>query len=105
MNIQTNIAPDYTYWRNALAGQFGAVHDGDPQPGFYRKRTGKAAGYVPVAIWEQDGRVLALVDGKEADAAEIWTYVCQYPILEEWYRARMIGQPWPDEDVAVTASL
>lgn len=96
---------DYSYWQNALAGDFGAVHDGDPQPGFYRKRTGKAAGYMPVAIWEQAGKVLALVDGKEADASEIWTYVCPYPILEEWYRARIAGQPWPDEDAAVTASL
>lgn len=96
---------DYTYWQNALAGNFGPVHDGDPQPGFYRKRTGKAAGYVPVAIWEQNGKMLALVDGKEADAAEIWTFVCQSPILEEWYRARMSGQPWPDESAAVTASL
>lgn len=97
--------PDYTYWQNALAGNFGPVHDSDPQPGFYRKRTGKAAGYVPVAIWEQDGKILALVDGKEADAAEIWTYVCKYPILEEWYRARMVGQRWPDESAAVTESL
>lgn len=96
---------DYSYWQNALAGTFGPVHDSDPQPGFYRKRTGRAAGYVPVAIWEQDGKMLALVDGKESDAAEIWTYCCKYPILEEWYRARMMGQPWPDESVAVTASL
>lgn len=97
--------PDYTYWMNALAGTFGPVHDDDPQPGFYRKRTGKAAGYVPVAIWPQDGKMVALVDGKEADASAIWTYVCEYPILEEWYRARMMGQPWPDESAAVTASL
>lgn len=96
---------DYTYWQDALAGNFGTVHDGDPQPGFYRKRTGRAAGYVPVAIWEQDGKMLALVAGKEADSAEIWSYVCQYPILEEWYRARMDGQPWPDESQAVTDSL
>lgn len=106
MSAAAEIAkPDYTYWMNALAGRFGAVHDGDPQPGFYRKRTGKAAGYVPVAIWEEAGKVLALVDGKEACAADIWTYVCEYPILEEWYRARMVGQPWPDESAAVTASL
>lgn len=106
MNIATKISgPDYTYWQNALAGNFGPVHDSDPQPGFYRKRMGRAAGYVPVAIWEQDGKVLALVDGREADAAEIWTYACKFPILEEWYRARMIGQPWPDESAAVTESL
>ena len=96
---------DYSYWQDALAGVFGAVHDGYPQPGFYRKRTGKAAGYVPVAIWGQDGKMMAVVDGKEADASEIWTYVCKYPILEEWYRARMAGQRWPDESEAVTESL
>lgn len=106
MSAATQISkPDYSYWMNALAGKFGPVHDGDPQPGFFRKRTGKAAGYVPVAIWEQDGKMLALVDGQESDPAEIWSFVCQYPILEEWYRARMLGQPWPDESAAVTASL
>lgn len=107
MNIATKIeAPDYTYWQNALAGNFGPVHDSDPQPGFYRKRTGKSAGYVPVAIWAtNEGGMLALVDGKGADAAEIWTYCCKYPILEEWYRARMAGQAWPDESAAVTQSL
>lgn len=106
MSAIAQAKPDYTYWQNALAGNFGPVHDGDPQPGFYRKRTGKAAGYVPVAIWIADeGGALALCDGKSVDAAEIWTYVCQYPILEEWYRAKMAGQRWPDEDLAVTQSL
>lgn len=88
-----------------MAGIFGPVHDSDPQPGFFRKRTRRAGPFVPVAIWEQGGKILALVDGKEADAAEIWSHVCQYPILEEWYRARMMGQPWPDESAAVTESL
>lgn len=107
MNVQTKIetAADYTYWQNALAGNFGPIHDGDAQPGFYRKRTGKSAGYVPVAIWNDGGTIRALVDGREADAADIWTFVCQHPILEEWYRARMDGQRWPDEDAAVTGSL
>lgn len=97
--------PDYSYWTNALAGTFGPVHDSDPQPGFYRKRTGKAAGYVPCAIWEDGGKMLAVVDSEEADAAAIWTYVCKYPIPEDWYRARVEGKPWPDESSAVTASL
>lgn len=97
--------PDYTYWRNALAGTFGPVHDSDPQLGFYRKRTHKSGPYVPVAIWEQGGKVVALCNGREADAAELWTYVCKYPIAEEWYHARIGGAPWPDEDPAVSASL
>jgi hypothetical protein len=96
---------DYTYWQNALAGTFGPVHDSDPQFGFYRKRTGKSAGYEPVAIFENAGVITALVNGKPADAEEIWTFVCQYPIPEAWYRLKMDGQPWPDEDLAVTESL
>jgi len=98
--------PDYTYWRNALAGNFGAVHDGDPQLGFYRKRTGKAAGYDPVAIWDQDGRgVVALVGNQEASAHDIWTFVCQHPITEQQYRDRIETGKWWDEDAAVTKSL
>lgn len=97
--------PDYTYWQNALAGTFGAVHDGHPQPGFYRKRTGKAAGYVPVAIWEQDGAMIATVDQKSADANEIWTYCCDKPITEAEYHKRVETGRWSDEDASVTASL
>lgn len=96
---------DYTYWKNALGGNIGPVHDGEPQPGFYRKRTGKAAGYVPVAIWDADGKIVALVDGREADANEIWTFVCQYPITEEQYHARVNSGKWHDEDEAVSQSL
>ena len=96
---------DYTYWRNALAGTFGPVHDSDPQLGFYRKRIKRAGAYVPVAIWEQDTKIIALVDGQQADAAEIWSFVCQYPISEEHYHARVKTGKWHDEDDAVTESL
>lgn len=96
---------DYTYWQNALRGEFGAVHDGDAQPGFWRKRTSKAGPFVPVAIWEQDGALVALVDGKIGDAAELWSYVCRHPTTEEAYRARIETGKWPDEDGAVAESL
>lgn len=95
----------YDYWQNALCGEFGPVHDGMAEVGFWRKRTSRAGPFVPVAIWEADGNLVALVDGKEADPAEVWSYVCRFPITEEWYRNRMAGQPWPDEDTAVTDSL
>jgi hypothetical protein len=96
---------DYTYWQNALKGEFGPVHDGDAQPGFWRKRTSRAGPFVPVAIWEADGKMVALVDGKESDPAELWTYVCRYPILEEWYHSRLATGKWPDEDAGVAESL
>lgn len=100
---------DYSYWENALVGNFGAVSDDYPCPGFYRKRTGKAAGYTPVAIWEdpewEGGKIIALMDGKQIDAREIWTWVCSYPVSEEHYRERVATGKWWDEDSDVTASL
>ena len=44
----------YAYWRNALAGNFGPVHDSDPQAGFYRARNKKAGKDDPIAIWFND---------------------------------------------------
>lgn len=101
---------DYSWWQRALAGgEIGSpalpVHDGDPQPGFYRRRTKRQGAFIPVAIWPEDGRIVALCDGEEADASEIWTYCCQHPVSEEAYRTRSFTGKWPDEDGAVSKSL
>lgn len=86
----------YDYWRNALAGKFGAVHDGDAQPGFYRARN-KDGKDDPVAIWCGDGEMVAYRNGTAVDAADIWSWVCRAPITEELYRAvAERGEPWPD---------
>lgn len=96
---------DYTYWQNALQGTFGPVHDGDAQPGFWRKRTSRAGPFVPVAIWEQDDEMIAVVDQKRADAAELWSFVCRYPVTEAEYHKRVETGKWSDEDDSVRASL
>lgn len=96
---------DYSYWANALKGEFGPIFDSEAFPGFYRKRTGKAAGYVPCAIWEQDGNLVALVDGQAADPSAVWSYVADKPISEAHYRERVETGKWWDEDSATTASL
>src|SRR5690606_7878493 len=80
----------------------GPVHDGDPQCGFYRRRLFKDGPFVPVAIWKQDGEFVAVVDGKTADAADIWTWVCDKPITEAEYRKVMAGEGWSDEPRAAT---
>lgn len=96
------VHPDYAYWSNALLGTLGPVSDGDPQCGFYRRRLFKDGPFVPVAIWKQDGAFVALVDGKTADAAEIWTWVCDKPITEAEYHKVMGGEGWSDEPRAAT---
>lgn len=100
----------YEWWQKALEGiKVGGpdlpVHENQPQPGFYRMRTSRSGTFVPVAIWELHGNLVALVNGKAADPQEIWTHCCRHALLEEWYHTRMGGAPWPDEDAAVSASL
>jgi hypothetical protein len=103
----------HTYWQNALSGNFGAVHENDPQCGYYRMRKGRGGPWVPVAIWLEDhgsvrqgqnsinsdsGKLVCLVEGKERNAYDVWTWVCRYPIAYETYVAvSEDGEPWPEE--------
>ena len=106
-----NNATDYDWWFRALAGEeIGGptlpVHESDPQAGFWRKRVTRAGAFVPVAIWRgEDDRFVALVDGKEANAYDQWTFVCRYPVTEEQYNSRIETGRWHDEDGAVSKSL
>ena len=86
----------YAYWRSALNGVFGPVHDDDPQAGFYKKRRGKDGPWVAVAIWWTDDRYYATEDGKPVDASEVWTWVCRRPIGEDVFRRVERGEGWPD---------
>ena len=85
------------WWQEALAGRIGPIHDSAPQQGFYRVRDGKSGPFLPVAIWQQDGQWIALRNGKEADAAAIWTWCCRNPITEEAYYTALETGKWGDE--------
>jgi len=89
----------YTYWHNALQGQFGPIHENDPQCGYYRMRVRRGGEWIPVAIFrEDDGEVLALCKGEMKDAFEVWTWCCRYPVDYEVYRAvAEEGKPWPED--------
>jgi len=93
----------YAYWHNALKGQFGPIHENDPQCGYYRMRWRRGGEWIPVAIFRQDdGEVLALCKGEMKDAFEVWTWCCRYPVDYEVYKAvAEEGKPWP-EDVLVS---
>ena len=95
----------YAYWRNALAGNFGPVHDSDPQAGFYRARNKKAGKDDPIAIWFNDaGEALALRWSVEVSADDVWTHACKMPITEEAYRGVIARGHWPDDiDVPVAS--
>lgn len=105
MSAVAQCAPSYTYWHEALKGNFGPVHEGDYQYGFFRKRVSRGGTFVPVAIWGGQDGTICLVDNRAADPIEVWGYCCQYPVTEEQYRQRVASGRWHDEDEAVNSSL
>lgn len=98
-------ADGYEYWRNALDGVFGPVHDSDPQCGFWRLRAAesqnkrgaaKFVGARAVAIWDDGSGIVASVDGMKADANEIWLHAAKWPVSEDDYRIHRETGIWPD---------
>lgn len=92
--------PEFAWWRSALAGHAPAI-TGEPECGFFKRRTFKNGPWVAVAIWYgdpprdgegtilSDAPLLCAVDGKPADALEVWTWVAAKPITEAEYNARV----------------
>lgn len=92
----------YAYWQNALAGVFAAVHDGHPQPGFYKLRRHKEAPWEPVAIWHDadaaTGIAVAVGAAYEArDPGQTWLSCAKYPVTEEAYRHACEHGSWPGD--------
>ena len=88
---------DYEYWQNALAGNFGPVHDGEPHCGFYEARNKKAGTRQACAIWRNaDGLLTATQDGRPVDPNDVWTWICRTPIKEDVFRRVERGEGWPD---------
>lgn len=98
---------EWTYWQKALAigngrrltkAEAGALGiTSEPQTGFYRKRN-KGGQDIPVAIWNNGGSMVAKIGPNMGDADDIWTWVCDWPISEEVYRAvAESGKAWGDD--------
>lgn len=96
MNDQSNV---WAWWQSALAGQPGAIHENEPEQGFYRVKNDA------VAIWHEGGATMALRAGRPVDAAEVWTYACRRPISHELYTSVVDGGAWPEQiDAEVAAA-
>ncbi|GHC79617.1 hypothetical protein [Limoniibacter endophyticus] len=104
----------YTFWRNGLAiGQGRQLTrqeqqslglSMEPQLGFFRKRN-KGGTDIPVAIWMSGGEMVALAGDRDVDAAEIWTWCCNWPISHGQYTAVTGGASWPDEPPVADAVI
>lgn len=96
INEEQKMADLYQWWKNALNGSFGPIHENEPQCGYYRKRKFKNGPFEPVAIFYEDGVLKALKSGVEVDAGEVWTWVCQSPVSYEAYAKAEKAGVWDD---------
>lgn len=79
----------YAWWRNATEkGERGPIHDGHPQPGFYRYRVRETKMWAGIGIWIDagSGQTLATMGGKLVDANDAWSFGAKNPIKEAAFR-------------------
>lgn len=100
-DIAAKIVDPWAWWRDALAGNFGPIHDGDPQQGYYRVRR-KDGPWEPVAIFYPEGsaELVAYRGGNEVRPEDIWTWCCRNPIEYEAYEKARTGGGFDDEPPA-----
>lgn len=90
----------WAWWNEALAGRVGAMHEGQPEQGYYRTRV-KNGPWEPVAIWVgDDGSWLAMRGPAMVDPADTWNFCRTHPVTYEAYTKAMDGEGWDDEPAA-----
>lgn len=96
----------WAWWMNALKGDFGPMHEGEAQDGYYRTRS-KGGKWEPVAIWFEPevGKQIAYRGGREVDPGEVWNFCRTHPITYEAYQKARDGQPFDDEDATVAEQV
>lgn len=104
--VAADLVNRWAWWMKALKGEFGPMHEGQPEQGFYRTRF-KGGKWEPVAIWkdEDTGQWIAYRAGREADPGEVWNFCRTHPITREAYDRAMSGQPFEDEDATVAEQV
>lgn len=100
---------DYQWWKNAINGNVGPIHEGQPQLGFYKKRKFNPDGewiapikrpFEPVAIWrDENGKMVGTVNGQPVkDVDDLWLWSAKNPIPETEYRYYETHGEWPKKD-------
>lgn len=95
----------HAWYRAWLAGDDPAIHEGDPQPGYYKGRKWRLGPWLPVRIWlhqavcDETGELLepetlrCLFGDEEKAPEDVWTFI--QPITPDEYRALREPRPTP----------
>jgi hypothetical protein len=93
----------YAFWRAGRDGHPQPAHEGDPQVGFYRRRS-KHGPDDAVAYWREVGEMRCLLNRNpvgEEMALTLWTHVCNRPVGHKDYLHRLEHGHWPNENPVV----
>lgn len=91
------MSDQYATWRAALAGETVAIHDAEPNSGFYRVKR-KSGELHPVAIWRDEaGTVIAQLNGENVEPSSVWPWAARKPVSYEAFQDFMNGKGWPDD--------
>jgi hypothetical protein len=96
-------ADPYAFWRAGRAGHPLAAHEGDPQSGFYRRRS-KQGPDDAVAYWREAGELRCLLNRNPVGdqmALTLWTHVCNRPVGYQDHLYRLKHGHWPNENPVV----
>lgn len=97
MRQPTSDAVAYAWWRAALAGDPVAVHEDEPQAGFFKSRLAYRGPFFPASIWIEgdvcpdtgellsDERFACEVNGARRDPFEQWQYLAKRPVTRAEY--------------------
>lgn len=91
----------YEWYRDALAGKRPAIHDGQPQCGYFKRRNGKDGPWIAAAIWKSGESTQCRVGKTMADATTEWTWLAKNPITEAEARHFFTEGRWPSEDAPI----
>lgn len=90
------MSDQYASWRAALAGETVAIHDAEPNSGFYRVKR-KSGEIHPVAIWRDATGTHATLNGETVEPSAVWPWAAKRPVTYEAFQAFMDGKGWPDD--------
>ena len=105
MREPTPIHVLYRWHHTAMTKGRTAVHDGDPQCGWFKRRLVKGGPWVPARIWleqsvdendelDADEVYRCEVCGKERDPYDQWTWLANNPITEEEFNYMTELREW-----------
>jgi len=96
----------YDWYTSSMRGERPAVHEDDPQCGWFKMREKKSGPWVPVRIWLHQpvenyqltgpevlrGSVGTFSDDREADPVKMWTRCAKRPISPTEYNRLYWGR-------------